>query len=296
MEPYYGKDEKIVFSIDKLCILGEFISVDMFYIVLNYLKNLATAKLVPIQQDFYMFSYSIENLGFVQLNRVGNKTSFRCEYNPNLITREGTDILNFLLSHLKANKKIDGYELEYIHFSRIDLAIDLYNYDIKNYTIIDTGSRKKAYFYDRNNNLETLYIGSTNSNKVIRIYNKAVEQKLEDQISDWWRFEVQLRDNYIGRYLTDTINCFKNIYVFKYQTILESDLFEKLIIEGLLHNMNYLSQMSKNTKAKYRKKIRNLELLSLDFFDSRLSAGLSDVDKYLNSIAYDRKVLAVADC
>ena len=53
-----------------------------------------------------MFSYSVENLGFVQLNRVGTNTSFRCEYNPNLITKESIDILNFLLSHLKANKKI----------------------------------------------------------------------------------------------------------------------------------------------------------------------------------------------
>ena len=111
MQPYFGVDEKIQFSIDKLCILGEFASVDLFYICLNYLRNLDIAKLVPIQQDFYMFSFNIEELGFVQLNRVGTNTSFRCEYNPNLITKKGIGILNFLLSHLKPNIKQNGYEL-----------------------------------------------------------------------------------------------------------------------------------------------------------------------------------------
>lgn len=268
-------EKKLTFSIDRLTIIGSFIHNTSFYQYYDYLNNIDEEFCYEVKNNdssIFMFSYTIEGLGFVQIDKPTSK--IRIDFNPNKISLFGKSILNDLLSCIKN-----------IHYSRLDLAIDLYNYNISNYNIIDIGNRKSAYYYDQKGRLETIYSGSSKSNKYIRIYNKAVEQKLA---IDWWRFEVQLRDIYIDKYLTEITDFYNDILVYKYNVIDKYTLEENAMLEYLLHDIKRLNLLSKNSKTKYRKIIRELELTSLDFFDSILNLASDKVINYLNYISSNK--------
>lgn len=264
------KDVK--FSIDNLTIVANFKGTDIYYMFYSmFVKNSDNNDSVTMRtkNDFFDNSFMIKEKVFVQIDKLSNK--IRIEFNPNKINKDIVLDINFMLKFLTD-----------IHFTRIDLAIDLFNYNIQDYNIIDIGNRKKAYFYSRSNQLETFYSGSNKSSKYIRIYNKAREQKIDDM--DWWRFELQLRDVYIDKYLNNFDNFYKDIFVFKYDCIDKLNIDEIAMLDYLLHDISRLDKLSKNTKTKYKKYIRELELLSIDFFDDVLSLTLDRVANYLQSI------------
>jgi len=268
---YQGKEKTINFSIDNLTLVASFKSEGYFYMLVNRYLNSddINTKQVSTQNNFFQFSFMIKDKIFCQLDRPTNK--IRLEFNPNKLNDDSYKELNFILSFLKD-----------IHFTRLDLAIDLYNFDVSSYNIIDIGNRKKAYFYDRTGKLETFYSGSNKSSKYIRIYNKAVEQNLEN--IDWWRFELQLRDVYIEKYQTQLTSFYKDIYVFKYSVLDKYTIETNAMIEYLLHDMTRLNKLSKNIKTKYKNYIRELELLSISFFDDVIALTEERVNMYLRSI------------
>lgn len=271
---YSGKEKKLFFSIDRLTLIASLKDENSFYHLYHYMQKLPSCyHCSRADTSIFEFSYTIEGLGYIQFDRVDEK--LRIDFNPNKITLDGRGVLNFLLSFTKD-----------IHYSRLDLAIDLYNYEIYTYNIIDIGNRKSAYFYDRRGKVETVYSGSNKSNKYIRIYNKAVEQKIND--IDWWRFEIQLRDVYIDKYLTEMTEFYKDILVYKYNSIKKYSIEENAMIEFLLHDISRLSLLSKNSRSKYKKIIRDLELSSLDFFDSMLNLATEKVVDYLNYISCNK--------
>lgn len=268
------KESKLSFSIDRLTIMAELSSIDGFYHIYEFLPKLENCYICRhTDTTMFEFSYNIDGMGFVQIDRVNKK--MRIDFNPNHMTLDGKKILNFLLSFTSN-----------IHYSRLDLAIDLFNYGISNYNIIDIGNRKSAYFYDRVGKLETMYSGSTKSNKYIRIYNKAIEQKLEG--IDWWRFEIQLRDVYIDKYLNEVNEFYKDILVYQYNCVTDYSTEENAMIEFLLKDTSRFNLLSKNSRSKYKKIIRELQLSSIDFFDSMLNLATEKVIDYLNYISNNK--------
>lgn len=272
---YSSKEKNLSFTIDRLTIIADLINVNSFYHIYEFLPKLEHCYVCKHSDStMFEFSYNIDGLGFVQIDRETKK--IRVDFNPNKISLEGKKILNFLLSFTKN-----------IHYSRLDLAIDLFNYGISNYNIIDIGNRKSAYFYDRVGKLETIYSGSMKSNKYIRIYNKAIEQKLSG--IDWWRFEIQLRDVYIDKYLNEVNEFYKDILVYQYNCITKYSTEENAMIEFLLRDTSRFNMLSKNSRSKYKKIIRELKLDSLEFFDSILNLSTDKVLDYLNYIS-DKKL------
>lgn len=92
------------------------------------------------------------------------------------------------------------------HLARIDVACDLEDGSITykqlwRYTYNDMFiCRSKVKPDMRCNRTEVLYFGSEKSDRLLRIYNKALEQGIPD--TDWLRFEFQLRnDNATSFYL-----------------------------------------------------------------------------------------------
>lgn len=92
------------------------------------------------------------------------------------------------------------------HLARIDVACDLEDGSITykqlwRYTYNDMFiCRSKVKPDMRCNRTEVLYFGSEKSDRLLRIYNKALEQGLPD--TNWMRFEFQLRnDNATSFYL-----------------------------------------------------------------------------------------------
>ena len=276
---YKGKDQKLQFSIDNLSLVGEFSKGrDYYKMLVGHYHNSDNCNIVRTKNEFFNFSFMINSQLFVQLDGDSNKC--RLEFNPNKITLDTKKEIGFILSFLKN-----------IHYTRLDLAIDLFNYNISDYKIVDIGCRKKAYFYGRDNKLQTMYSGSNKSSKYIRIYNKALEQKIEDL--DWWRFELQLRDVYIDKYLNDMVEFFDNIFIFKYNSIDKYDMQENAMIEYLLADISRLNDFARReTKQKYKRIIRSLEVESLDFFSDIINVATQKVSNYLNYIC-DNKSMPV---
>ena len=269
---YRGRDKKIQFSIDNLSIVGEFTKgYDYYKTIFSHYSNVVdNSKFIRTKTEFFSASFMINEQLFLQVD--GNTNKCRLEFNPNKISLETKKEISFILGFLTN-----------IHYTRLDLAIDLFNYKICDYKIIDIGSRKKAYFYGRDNKLQTMYSGSNKSSKYIRIYNKGIEQKIED--IDWWRFELQLRDIYIDKYLTDMVEFFDNIFIFKYKSIDKYDMHENAMIEYLLADINRLNDFARReTKQKYKHIIRNLEVESLDFFSDIINMTTEKVNRYLSYI------------
>lgn len=264
------KDKKLSFSIDRLTLIGNFKQKDFFYNIYNYISKLEESMLFRADNNMFEFSFNIETFGFIQIDRITNKC--RIDFNPNKISIFGKKVFNYILNFL-----------ENIHYTRLDLAIDLFNYNISDYKIIDIGSRKSAYFYDKVGKLETLYSGSMSSSKYIRIYNKAKEQKLDNL--DWWRFEIQLRDIYIDKYFNELLDFYKDILIFKYNSFDKYSIEENAMIEFLLKDISRLDLLSKNSKAKYRKIIRSLKLSSIDFLDDIIAITSDKVVSWLNYIS-----------
>ena len=277
MELYQGKDKYLNFSIDNLTIVGELNFPEFFNMFLNAAGVRDASNVINDCRNIFQYSFKNDDLGYIQVDK--DTLKVRIEFNPNKLGLQGKATLNTLLIFLKKDS---------IHFTRIDLAIDLFNYKISEYNIVDIGTRKKAYFYSKTNKLETFYSGSNKSSKYIRIYNKAVEQKLPNL--DWWRFEIQLRDVYIDKYLNELVRFYDDILIYKYSSIERYSIETNAMIEYLLHDITRLNSLSKNQKTKYKKIIKDLEVKSIDFLDDVVGLATSKVRSYLDYICSSRRL------
>lgn len=86
-----------------------------------------------------------------------------------------------------------------VHFSRIDYAFDLLNDDritlpfLQRYVLEKKFVCKSEEYENRIGNKKLgIYFGSGSSDRLLRIYDKAMEQKIKDK--HWVRFEFQLRN------------------------------------------------------------------------------------------------------
>ena len=266
------------FSIDKLTVLGTLKCKDYYFNLIDF----AYTYPIPffekvIDTQFFTKSWRITDFGFLQIDITTLK--FRLEFNPNKITSQlQKKLLNTLLSYIKD-----------VHFSRIDLAIDLYNYNLYDYNIVDLNPRKKAYYYDRAGKLETCYFGSMSSNKFIRIYNKAVEQKVKDKNFDsdvdWWRVELQLRDTYIDTYLTGFKDFLDGILIFKYYSVESLSFTDKACLDYILKDISRLGLLSKNARTRYKRIIKELKLESLGFINDLMQHSYVYTLSYLKTLA-----------
>lgn len=88
----------------------------------------------------------------------------------------------------------------HVHISRIDIACD----DVDGITDLEKIKRyirkgqyvckAKTYLIMDGNRESAIYFGSTKSDRRLRIYNKAMEQRISDNVH-WIRYEFQLRDD-----------------------------------------------------------------------------------------------------
>ena len=271
------------FSIDKLTVLGTLKCKEYYFNLIDF----AYTYPIPffekvIDTQFFTKSWRITDFGFLQIDITTLK--FRLEFNPNNIKNElQKKLLRTLLSYIKD-----------VHFSRIDLAIDLFNYNLYDYNIVDLNPRKKAYYYDRVGKLETCYFGSMSSNTFIRIYNEAVEQKIKDkkfnESVDWWRVELQLRDTYIDTYLTGFKDFLDGILIFKYVSLEELSFNDKACLDYLLRDISRLSLLSKNARTKYKRIIKELKTESLSFINDLMQHS------YVYTLSYLKLLVPTLYC
>ncbi|MCB5236868.1 replication initiation factor domain-containing protein [Niallia circulans] len=212
----------------------------------HYLKNSSYVDIDFQTKKTYGFRQAYKGL-YGEFIEVDGKGKVRLDFNPNKVNMNE---IGHILSHLK-----------YPHLTRLDIAVDYFNIDFQNIEWSSMRARKRNYWADEYETLETLYIGSPSSDKRFRIYNKALEmeekKKESANFGHWWRIEVQHRfkanDNYSPpEYLLP--NLFDIRPYRKNLDISFIDKFsERTTVGYLLEHPEELKKADKKTRAKYKK-------------------------------------------
>jgi hypothetical protein len=165
----------------------------------------------------------------------------RLEFNPNKI-HDNSKLLPEYLDLLKliAEPKI----------TRKDVAIDLMGIDINDWIVMDYSGRKRIEYKSSNMRLETLYFGSKYSDIRHRIYNKTLEQGLEDKAIKWWRVEAQIRKD---KAEMRKFNAFSKVKIVSKQDFLQYDVRTRAMLFYLQANPDSMKELSVNARTKYKK-------------------------------------------
>lgn len=255
-------------SLDRLTILGD--DCGNFETMINdndfgFIEGSALAK-HPYKRTFYCVDGSI-----IQWTDVANMKALRYEFNPNNVKnskeREHIRSVTQILSTMK-----------YPKVSRYDYAIDVYGVDLSKYMVVDNVGVKKNYWVNSCNRLETLYLGAPSADVRIRIYDKAVQEKADIPI-EWWRIEVQYRDEAClsvhGKSLTNGYdaltgkpfimdcppfvpNPFQGIKFIKPNYRSLGDIREIAMCKLLMDEPEMMQELSKKTRSKYKKLLASL--------------------------------------
>lgn len=237
-------------SIDKLTVLGDFSDVnsDLEYFLANteYTKHRGFAK-YPYRDYVTFLDGSILQIAEKGSVRSGKIQGLRYEFNPNNKTFEKIHMA--VLRHFK-----------HARFSRIDIAIDIFDVDMSGWQWLDKKSRKQNHWLDGLGKKETVYVGGKDADLKLRIYNKAVEQNEKDKI--WWRVEVQLRHDVADTFRRLSVNGEVNINPFEDVTPVQTvdfshlDITHRAMLTYLLKHPEGYSELSKNTRSKYKKMMK----------------------------------------
>lgn len=196
----------------------------------------------------------LDDLVYFEYDRLKAKTyntrNFRMEFNPNNINSEQIQWLQTNVIPMLSD----------VGITRLDLAFDV-DFNLSEYQFISIGkAREKSTVEFRNasQQLETLYIGKRESDKMIRLYNKKVEQAKKGNVVDiphWWRLEFELK--------RETVNEFAD--VFETLQIKNPDLTEiekiqdRAILYYLRDHPEGWAELGNSTKSKYRKMLREIK-------------------------------------
>lgn len=197
----------------------------------------------------YHDNYTLLGGGLLQVthdtgfyDKTGNVVQqMRLEFNPNKIYDNG----KLLPEYLDILKLIQEPKI-----TRKDIAIDLMGIDLNEWMIIDYSSRKRIEYKSSNMKLETLYFGSKFSDIRHRIYNKTLEQGLEDKNLKWWRVEAQIRKE---KAEMTNFNAFSKVRIVSKQDFLHHDVRTRAMLFYLQANPDAMKELSVNARTKYKK-------------------------------------------
>ena len=213
-----------------------------------------------------------ENIAYIEILKF-QKGYGRIDFNPNTI-RE------YLHSSMK-NFIHDLFVSP--HFSRADVACDIFNIDddfIGQYRIVEP--IKFMSIFGKSGQLETAYFGSSGSEKQVRMYNKLLERTkkkkiIPDDISSWWRVELQLRRSKASEWqnvVKDTLENFASPHYLPN----DISIVDKLVCVGLIHSHSDWANLSKNYKRKIRE-IFKREVQNNDITQNMLKTFNDSTDK-----------------
>jgi hypothetical protein len=221
---------------------------------------------------YYNFNGNYSRTGFVLqedgtkaiIQWGGSKTNlkgrFRVEYNPNKLSPQ---VMRLLKNVGSFADNMDKHGI----VTRIDFALDL----LEDYNTLEykykTGTSKK-YFYGRNGKLETVVYGANESDKLIRIYNKAKEQNIDTK---WTRIELQLRSDLKPYELNQYVfkDHFKDLEVYKIERQIDILKENKVPIEYkalMLYLELYPEQIGELGRVK-REKLKEYKEILQDKID-----------------------------
>lgn len=182
--------------------------------------------------------------------------------------------------------------------TRIDVAVDFINFDDAGmiYTLYRPNTK---IFYTRGTNgkFESITAGVKKSLQVYRYYNKLIELrqnhgiKAPPYIKNWERLELQLRQTKTYNTVQDwdnrvekMLNC---LILPEVTRLAVPNVKERAMINQLLNHPEEFKYISSRTRAKYRKKIRELHKKStptrINLATKALEHKKNDINKEITS-------------
>jgi uncharacterized protein YukE len=192
--------------------------------------------------------------------------SWRLDFNPNKLTDE---------EKLEMKRAIDL--LTDVHFTRLDLAFDVFNNELgMKYRIYRPSVSQReygVYTAQWTKAVETIYYGSNSSEQQIRQYNKLVEQTkknmpLPDGVEHWMRLELQLRGRKPAEWVDRAKSMLADFRLPNYDNI--KSVNDKLALAGLDSQFVDWSDFAKEKRARLRK-------LQKEQYDDTLARELFDL-------------------
>lgn len=181
-----------------------------------------------------------------------DRRNMRVEFNPNKLTHEE---MLWLKQNIIVYMEDDG-------FTRLDLAFDFED-DLSDYYVMSDKALKKNIIYGVNGMPETKYFGVRDSDRFIRIYNKKQERKdnadVEVTSEHLWRIEIELKRNMVDYWN----NCFNDLHILKPAWSTLEKVNEQAMVYTLLHEESMWGKLSKNTKYKFKKIIKEISPVDL---------------------------------
>src|SRR5699024_11207359 len=140
-------------------------------------------------------------------------------------------------------------------FSRRDLAFDLRT-DLNGWYIMSEKALKKTICCGRDDRPARKYFGDRASERYIRVYNKRKQLRdvKEEEIEDehLWRIEFELKRSMTAKW----DKCFDDLHVLQPDWKSIKNFSERAKIYYLINEQSAWSEIHKNSKVKYRKRIK----------------------------------------
>lgn len=243
---------------DKLKLSGNISDSDIF-VLTNYIQNDIETETIGLTTSTSVrgkFFCMDENSVYFEYDKTRADSwginNFFLEFNPSKLSQDRQYQLKTKILYAVSDLKVNRY----------DLAIDF------DFSLADvwheTKGQKVAKYYGVNGDLETWYIGSAGSDSRVRIYNKNKQLEDTDDLEnrregDWWRYEVQYnRWRLIEKILDNGFYLERQIKIPDYSS---SSPLDNIVLKSIQMNPDDFSRLPKASKARYRKKMRELPYL-----------------------------------
>ena len=170
----------------------------------------------------------------------------RVDYNPKRLREEPeaewAKALRWLLDQLQDKR-----------FSRLDIAFDMIDLDVKGYQPYIFGSSRTIYL-TKSWHVGSIYAGARSSKLQIRFYDKKLERKANHEELDcnsYWRLEMQLRGSKTITWYDDCKKKLDKFYKLNPHGV--TSLRDKITLLAIKQDANILAEMSKPSRMKFRK-------------------------------------------
>jgi len=300
-------------SIDKISLMGNWV----YWKDAHPFQHLINKKDSPISiykgnGSSEVEGYIFESLWFKTNDKTRNPSirEFKLEFNPKRLTSKEEDYLKGKILPL----------LKHVGFTRLDFAFDIEE-DLSTYLYFDSKNpRKVGKFIGKNGKLETLYIGSKESEWHVCIYNKKLEKmkelkkeentkSLKANLTDWereqltkrkhwWRVEVRVRQDKADPEISE-YELFQSFHLIRPNFESSNRIQEQALIYFLTRFPEKIQQMNYRTKKKALSLLINsseydlVPFLRLSFFQKQrhLEYQLKDLLSSSQLYEYDVEIL-----
>lgn len=230
-----------------------------------------------------------ENIAYFEVPQ-HQQDKIRIDFNPKRLREdpeaEWTKALRWLLDQLQDKQ-----------FSRLDIAFDMVNLDVRGYQPYVFGSSRTIYL-TKAWRVGSIYSGARGSRLQIRFYDKKLERKVNHEELDcdsYWRLEMQLRGSKTITWYDDCKKKLDKFYRINPHGV--TSLQDKITLLAIKQDANILAELSKPSRIKFRKLMqqpdnqdKTVTLKLLDCLEDSKQKIVDELESYLDEFGIKNKL------